>query len=106
MGQGKLTYPFSTKRTIFSANFRWVLEGWVRRAVHGCISREGGWDTGIQVLVGLAPSSQTVGCNIRIKDPLEPPLEIGGNRLKTDTLFYPDPCSISISPLADCRLSH
>jgi hypothetical protein len=47
MGQSKLMYPFSAKRTVISANFCRVLEGWVRHVVCGRVSREGGQDTGV-----------------------------------------------------------
>jgi hypothetical protein len=46
-GQGELTFPFSTKRTVISADFHWVLEGLVCRVLRGCVSREGGRDTGV-----------------------------------------------------------
>jgi hypothetical protein len=46
-GQGKLTYTFSAERTIFSADFCRVLEGWVPRTVGRRFSREGGRDTGV-----------------------------------------------------------
>jgi hypothetical protein len=50
----------------------------------------------IQVLGGLAPSSQTVGCNIRTlrshqRSLLPAEADIDGNQRKTIMLFYPDP---------------
>jgi hypothetical protein len=48
----------------------------------------------IQVSAGLAPSSQTVGCNIRT---LRKSAETGGNRWKMDTLFYPDPVNLIVA---------
>jgi hypothetical protein len=46
------------------------------------------------VLAGLAPSSQTVGCNISTQ---WKSAETGGNLRKTDTLFYLDPVNLIVA---------
>jgi len=52
---------------------------------------------GIQVLAGLAPSSQTVGCNKRTLKvaPAPTEAEIGGAAQKYEPLIYPDPMFMS-----------
>jgi hypothetical protein len=86
---GKLMQLFSAERTAFSADFRWGY--WRGGYAVQCAGTFEGKVGGIQVLAGLAPSSQTIGCNIwTIRWLLPGEVEIGRKRL---FYFKPDPKS-------------